>query len=74
MGPRDRLTWWLGVAPVLIGLPILMATHGRFPLPPLLYMLLCALALLGALGAQLLLQGAHERQLAALPPARAQSR
>jgi len=40
IGPRDRLTWWLEVAPVLIGVPILVATHRRFPLTPLLYRLL----------------------------------
>ena len=40
IGPRDRLTWWLEVAPVLIGVPILVATHRRFPLTPLVYRLL----------------------------------
>ena len=40
IGPRDRLTWWLEVAPVLIGAPILVATHRRLPLTPLLYRLL----------------------------------
>ena len=35
--PFDRTTWWLEVAPVLIALPILWATHRRFPLTPLLY-------------------------------------
>lgn len=38
--PFDRLTWWLEVAPVLIGAPILIATHRAFPLSPLLYRLL----------------------------------
>lgn len=38
--PHDRFTWVLEVAPVLIGLPILLATHRRFPLTPLLYTLL----------------------------------
>jgi putative membrane protein len=38
--PFDRLTWWLEVAPVLIGAPILIATHRVFPLSPLLYRLL----------------------------------
>ena len=27
-----RLTWWMEVAPVLIALPLIMATHRRFPL------------------------------------------
>ena len=40
IGPRDRLTWWLEVAPVLIGAPILVGTFRRFPLTPLLYRLL----------------------------------
>jgi putative membrane protein len=30
--PADRFTWWLEVAPVLIGLPIVLATSRRFPL------------------------------------------
>lgn len=40
IGPYDRLTWLLEVAPVLIGIPILLATYARFPLSPLLYRLL----------------------------------
>ena len=40
IGPKDRLTWLLEVAPVLIGAPILVATARRFPLTPLLYRLL----------------------------------
>jgi len=40
IGPRDRLTWWLEVAPVLIGVPILVGTFRRFPLTPLVYRLL----------------------------------
>jgi len=40
ISPKDRLTWWLEVAPVLIGVPILVATHRRFPLTPLAYRLL----------------------------------
>jgi putative membrane protein len=43
--PFDRATWWLEVAPVLIALPILVATHRRFPLTPLLYALIVAHAL-----------------------------
>jgi putative membrane protein len=38
--PHDRFTWFLEVAPVLIGLPIVIATGRRFPLTPLLYTLL----------------------------------
>ncbi|MGH7629583.1 MAG: DUF2238 domain-containing protein [Gemmatimonadales bacterium] len=40
IGPHDRFTWLLEVAPVLIGLPSVIATHRRFPLTPLLYVLL----------------------------------
>ncbi len=38
--PHDRFTWLLEVAPVLIGLPVVVATRRRFPLTPLLYLLL----------------------------------
>ena len=40
IGPHDRPTWWLEVAPVLIGLPLLAATYRRFPLTGLLYWLI----------------------------------
>jgi len=32
IGPTDRLTWWLEVAPVLIAVPVLILTVRRFPL------------------------------------------
>jgi putative membrane protein len=35
--PYDRLTWLLEVFPVLIVLPVLIATYRRFPLTSLLY-------------------------------------
>lgn len=38
--PTDRLTWFFEVAPVLIGLGLLLPTAVRFPLSPLLYRLL----------------------------------
>ncbi|MCP4203158.1 MAG: DUF2238 domain-containing protein [bacterium] len=38
--PHERGTWWLEVAPVLIGAPVLVATYSRFRLSPLLYRLL----------------------------------
>ena len=38
--PHDRFTWLLEVAPVLVGVPVLLATGRRFPLTPLLYTLL----------------------------------
>jgi putative membrane protein len=37
--PHDYFTWLLEVAPILIGVPILIATHRRFPLTPLLHRL-----------------------------------
>jgi len=40
VGPVDRLTWVLEIAPVAIGIPLLAATRGRWPLTPLLYRLL----------------------------------
>jgi len=50
IAPYDRTTWWLEVAPVLIGAPILVATRRRFPLTPLLYRLLLVHALILMLG------------------------
>ena len=46
IGPYDRLTWWLEVAPVLIAVPVLLATFRRFPLTPLLYGLIAVHALI----------------------------
>lgn len=37
ISPRDRLTWAMEVAPVVIALPIVLATARRFPLTNLLY-------------------------------------
>jgi putative membrane protein len=48
--PYDGLTWWLEVGPVLIGLPVLVWTYGRFPLTRLLYWLLFAHGLILILG------------------------
>jgi len=38
--PFERGTWWLEVAPVLVGVPLLVATFSSFRLSPLLYRLL----------------------------------
>jgi len=38
--PHDYFTWLLEVAPILIGVPVLVATYRRFPLTPLLNRLL----------------------------------
>ena len=40
IGPKDRLTWFLEVLPVLIALPILTYTWQSFPLTRLLYLLI----------------------------------
>ncbi len=48
----DRFTWLLENLPVLIGLPILVATHRRWPLTPLLHRLL-------AIHAVILMVGGH---------------
>ena len=37
VAPRDRFTWFLEVAPVLMGLPLLFLTGRAFPLTPMLY-------------------------------------
>jgi len=51
--PYDRATWWMEVAPVLIAAPLLVITHRRYPLTPLLYALIFVHALV------LILGGAH---------------
>jgi putative membrane protein len=50
IGPTDRLTWVLEVSPVLIGAPILVATHRVFPLTAMVYRLLLLHALILILG------------------------
>jgi putative membrane protein len=52
ISPADRLTWWLEVAPVLIAAPLLAATWGRFPLTPMLYVLIAFHSLVLILGAR----------------------
>lgn len=49
--PHDAATWWLEAAPVLIGLPLVVAFRRRFPLTPLLQRLLVVHALILLLGA-----------------------
>jgi len=48
--PFDRLTWFLETVPVMLGLPLLIATHRRFPLTPLVYRLLFIHGLILMLG------------------------
>jgi len=50
IGPADRLTWFLEVVPVLIAVPLLLATSRRFPLTPLVYCLIAVHALILVLG------------------------
>ncbi len=50
LAPKDRLTWVMEVAPVLIALPILIATRRRLPLTPLLYGLLAVHAIILCVG------------------------
>jgi putative membrane protein len=50
VGPKDRLTWWLEVAPVLVALPILVATRRRFPFTPVVYVLVAIHAAVLCLG------------------------
>jgi putative membrane protein len=48
--PHDYFTWILEVFPALIGVAVLLATHRRFPLTPLLYILLLIHALILIVG------------------------
>ena len=50
VGPHDRLTWGLEVAPILIAGTVLVATARRFPLTPLAYRLIFVHALILMLG------------------------
>jgi len=48
--PHDYTTWWLEIMPILIAVPILIATYKHYPLTPLVYRLLFAHALILMLG------------------------
>jgi len=48
--PHDRFTWFLEVAPILIAMPILVATYHRFRLTPLAYRLIFLHALVLMIG------------------------
>ena len=50
LSPFDRATWAMEVAPVVIALPALWATHRRFPLTTLLYACIFVHALVLILG------------------------
>ncbi|MBU1192676.1 MAG: DUF2238 domain-containing protein [Gammaproteobacteria bacterium] len=50
INPKDGLTWFLEVTPALIALPILVFTRKRFPLTPLVYVLIlihCIILMIG---------------------------
>lgn len=40
VSPHDRFTWWLESAPVVVGVPLILAFQRRFPLSSLLLVLL----------------------------------
>jgi putative membrane protein len=50
VGPYDRITWWLEVAPILVAIPILIATGENYRLTRLLYRLMAIHALLIMVG------------------------
>jgi len=50
IGPKDRLTWVLEVAPILIAVPLLLATASRFPFTALTYRFIFLHALVLMLG------------------------
>ncbi len=50
LAPHDRGIWWAEVMPVLIALPILVATARRFPLTPLSYALIAFFSLILIMG------------------------
>jgi len=50
VGAYDRTTWLLEVFPILLAVPVLIATRRRFPLTPLAYRLLFLHALILMLG------------------------
>jgi putative membrane protein len=51
IAPHDRVTWLLEVAPVLITMPLLLATRAKFPFTTLAYVLICVHGLVLMLGA-----------------------
>jgi putative membrane protein len=50
--PADRATWWAEALPVMIGVPILVATFRRHPLTPLLYALIALHSVILVVGAR----------------------
>jgi putative membrane protein len=50
IGPHDRLTWFLEIAPILIGVPLLLATARQFPLTAIGYRLILLHAIILMVG------------------------
>lgn len=50
LGPKDRVTWILEVAPIFIAVPLLLATRKRFPFTALTYRFIFLHALVLMLG------------------------
>lgn len=50
IAPHDRFTWWLEIFPVLIALPLLIATRQRFPFSRLAYGLILVHAIILLVG------------------------
>lgn len=50
IAPKDRFTWFLEIAPVLVVVPLLAATRTRFPLTDLLYALIALHAIVLMVG------------------------
>jgi putative membrane protein len=50
IGPYDRATWWMEVAPVVLGIPALIATYPYFPMTRILYRLLLLHAVILVIG------------------------
>jgi putative membrane protein len=50
VAPRDRFTWFLEIAPILVAFPVLAATRARFPLTRLAYGLIFLHALVLMVG------------------------
>jgi putative membrane protein len=50
VGAHDRFTWLLEVAPIFLGVPVLIATYRRFALTPLAYRLIFVHALILMVG------------------------
>lgn len=50
LAPYERGTWLMEVFPIILGVPLLVATAGRFPLTPMTYRLLFLHALILVVG------------------------